>query len=534
MSGIEESLLQTLEKHPEDWSVRMLVVDKMLEREARDEAAELICAAPCAPKTEEQVFRMAELGEGNSLELVQEFVKENPASAYGHQVLAGLLQFVGREEQAGQHLSVASALGGGAGVVHEELEQPQQQLAESYEHEVVEESVVTHNEPDQYYPHAEASENEDHFVPPPPDNIQYEQSNEGNPKKQTGSKATAIIIAVGVHVLIALIAALVVILPPAKDEPEIVAAVIGPPKKKQEMQKKNVVKQTKKSSASAAAAAPIAQLMRANAVAKIAMPNVTRTSTGPLGIGEADFGGGGFGSGGDGLGSGASFFGGTSTGKRFLFIIDHSGSMKPNQVQLRNDELQRALSSLKGVQYQVLLFAGGGYYAWKGWSLKADKGHKVNTVTGPKKTTHKFLMVKGFGDYKFDGADSKLPREEWLNASSANVKETMKHVKANKLFGGTDWELALRIGHLMKPAPDVIFFMSDGTGGNNPPPILAMNSKHGKPVINTVAMQTTQGMDQFAEIAKKTKGSFTIVDKKGKPIDGFDFKKNPGKYKGRL
>jgi len=41
-------------------------------------------------------------------------------------------------------------------------------------------------------------------------------------------------------------------------------------------------------------------------------------------------------------------------------------------------------------------------------------------------------------------------------------------------------------------------------------------------------------MKEFSEIAKKTKGSFTIVDKKGKPIDGFEFQKHPEKFKGRL
>tara|TARA_R110002096_G_scaffold403088_2_gene600588 strand:- start:1726 stop:2058 length:333 start_codon:yes stop_codon:yes gene_type:complete len=110
----------------------------------------------------------------------------------------------------------------------------------------------------------------------------------------------------------------------------------------------------------------------------------------------------------------------------------------------------------------------------------------------------------------------------------------MKIVKKDSLFWGTDWVAALKMGHLMDPPPDVIFFMADGTGGNSPPPILSINSKMGKPPINMVAMQTTQGIKEFAEIAKKTKGSFTIVDKKGKPIDGFDYMDNPGKYKGRL
>ena len=41
-------------------------------------------------------------------------------------------------------------------------------------------------------------------------------------------------------------------------------------------------------------------------------------------------------------------------------------------------------------------------------------------------------------------------------------------------------------------------------------------------------------MKEFSEIAKKSKGSFTIVEKQGKPIDGFQFQNNPGKFKGRL
>lgn len=232
------------------------------------------------------------------------------------------------------------------------------------------------------------------------------------------------------------------------------------------------------------------------------------------------------------MGSGASFFGGSSTGQRFLFVIDHSGSMRKNQVELRDKELERALKSLKGVQYQVLLFAGGAYYASKGWSL-SSRGNQANTVKGPK-GDWEFVSVGGAGNFDYKGAAEKLPKADWLASTPSNVKKTMDFIKGERLFYGTDWGLALDIAHRMEPAPDVIFFMADGTGGNSPPPILAINSKFGRPPINTVAMQTTQGIQQFAEIAKKTKGSFTIVDRNGKPIDGFDYLKNPGKFNGRL
>ena len=105
--------------------------------------------------------------------------------------------------------------------------------------------------------------------------------------KKTGAIATAIII----HVVLALIFALIVVLPSMRDEPEIVAAIIGPPaRQEQQIQKKSVAKQASMTSASAASA--MKNLMRANAAAVIAAPEVTKTSTSAVGLGKGDFGGG--------------------------------------------------------------------------------------------------------------------------------------------------------------------------------------------------------------------------------------------------
>ncbi len=540
MTDLEASLRKTLEVHPEDWSVRMLIVDKAIQRDSREDAAEVLLQAPNPPESNEDLQRLVELTEERSQDLVHQFVLKNPANAYGHQLLATVLEWVGEGEKSTQHFSVASALGAAA---------PEMKVIDEGGHAIPAVDHIEESAPPPPPPiAAPVQENEAEAFEPPPiteptlaEKVPYHAESTGltledlapiEPLKQRGKKATAIMAAVIFHAVIFLIAALVIILPPMKDDPEIVAAIAPSVQKKQEMQKKNVVKQTKKTSASAAAAAPLAQLMRANAVAKISLPNVTKTSKGPLGIGDADFGGGGFGGGGGGMGSGASFFGGSSSGRRFLFVLDHSGSMKKNQVELRNKELEKALKSLKGVQYQVLLFAGGGYYASKGWSVKRAQGLD-NTVTGPK-GKYEFKSKGGYANYDFVGAASKLPKGEWLSTTPSNVKKTMDRVEGDKLFGGTDWGLALDIAHFMDPPPDVIFFMADGTGGNTPGPILQTNSKNGRPPINMVAMQTTAGMKEFAEIAKKTKGSFTIVDKSGKPIDGFDYMKNPGKFKGRL
>lgn len=354
------------------------------------------------------------------------------------------------------------------------------------------------------------------------------------PKGKRSRKATAIIVAIAVHAVLLLIATVLVILPPSKDEAEIIATLVSPNTSvKQEMQKKTVQKQVKRAPAAAsAAAAPMAMMMKANAVAKFTAPDITKTSTGPLGMGEGDLGKGAFGAGtgleGGAAGGGAAFFGSKSTGNRFLFVLDHSASMKSNQINLRNAELERALKSLKGAQYQVLLFAGAALYAQKGWKVQ-----NPNHIVGPDKTDYKYTS-KGAANFDFVGKPADLPREKWLPATPSNISRTMEFINNLKKFYGTDWGMALEIGHAIEPKPDVIFFMADGTGGNDPEPILEMNRKNGRPVINTVAMQTKSGAAQFAEVAKGTRGKYTIVDKDGKPIDGFDFLKNPKKYNDRL
>ena len=358
-----------------------------------------------------------------------------------------------------------------------------------------------------------------------------------DPKKST-RKVASLTVALVVHLVLLIIAALIVISTKQKPEPEIVAKVIGPTESAApQMEKKAVMKQIEQASSSSAAS-PIAKMIRANTTAKIAAPEVTKVSDGPLGLGEGDFGSG-FGSGsGGGMGSGATFFGAKSTGKRFIFVLDHSGSMSKEQVNLRDGELEKALKALPAsVQYHVLLFAGGAYFAEKGWEVNVvGKNGRAphNEMKSPEGKKYLFKSVKSYSDYEFEGSDANLPRTKWLTATKANVKRTMDFIRGEKLYGGTDWGLALDIAHRMDPAPDVIFFMSDGTGGNQPEPILRENRSHGKPKINTFAMQTKAGAKEFAAIAEGTKAEFTIVLKGGKTITGKDYFKDPGKYNGQL
>ena len=298
MDSLELSLRSTLEEHPENWSVRFLVIDQILARGDQDEAAQFALSAPHPPETETDLHRVVEITGVAALPLVSAFVLRNPDNQYGHELLGSLHEMTGATDTAEAHRRVQESLQA-TSAPQSETEQPPS-LPEQPFHEA---------------PPIDIPAPETASGLAAPDLSQLPESYEGQGKsKQRTAKATAILVAAGVHFAIFLIAALVIILPRQTDEPEIIAEIAPPVKKKQEMQKKNVVKQTKKNSASAAAAAPMAQLMRANAVAKIALPNVTKTSRGPLGIGDADFGGGGFGGGGGGMGNGQTMFGSSGGG----------------------------------------------------------------------------------------------------------------------------------------------------------------------------------------------------------------------------
>lgn len=285
---------------------------------------------------------------------------------------------------------------------------------------------------------------------------------------------------------------------------------------------------------------PPAGAMSMDVIAASALSDLTMTTVDSAGIGLGDATlGMSFGSSmnlGSAGGASAMFFGTRATGKRFLFVLDASRSMKPNQVKLRNEELSRTLKSLRGVDYQVLLFAGGAYFAEKGWGIAPKSGagqfgpEKFTSPGGDYSFTSKSLF-----QFSLVGDESGFPVPKWKSANSTNINRSIEDVEASQLFSGTDWDNALRLAHLMKPPPDVIFFMSDGLDRNlDTSAIVRDSKKNGSPKINSVAMQTKEGAEGFSTIARRTGGTYTIVDKDGEAIDGFEFMKNPEKFAGRL
>jgi len=237
---------------------------------------------------------------------------------------------------------------------------------------------------------------------------------------------------------------------------------------------------------------------------------------------SVDFGDGNdFGSGwgdGTGMGSGggsASFFNQSVKGDRIAYVIDYSASMRGKREELMREEMKKSVTGLKsGMKYQMIFFAGPAWVA--GDELEFEDGDKLgkNSKEAEVKTEEgkKYKMEKK-GGWQVP-VNYKAP---WLDATSENLKDSRKIIKDQNLVFGTEWSKPLEMAMDMNPAPQIIFFMTDGVGGTvNKVKELAGKAKRKKIVINSVAMMMPSTANAMAELAHGTGGVFTIIDEKGK------------------
>ena len=149
-----------------------------------------------------------------------------------------------------------------------------------------------------------------------------------------------------------------------------------------------------------------------------------------------------------GGGPAINFFGLRTQAKRIAFLVDYSGSMTG---EFRTDvekELERSLRALPaGSQIMIIPWAGP---AWL--YNQTIKDVQANWEMPDKKWDN--YAVK---------AGARLDRPQWVTINPAAIEDLMKGVKAQELApGGTDWRQPFRYAMQASPAPEVIFFMTDG------------------------------------------------------------------------
>jgi hypothetical protein len=199
--------------------------------------------------------------------------------------------------------------------------------------------------------------------------------------------------------------------------------------------------------------------------------------------------------------------------------------MKGDRDELMRKELTKSVNGLSSkVQFQMIFFSGP---AWVAGSELPGFNYAKGVATVKGKGGHSYHWTgKGLFDWTPKGKRQKV---EWLQASFGEVQDAREIIKETALSGGTDWENPLLMAFDMQPPPNLIFFMTDGiVEGRDMMKLtneLAAIAVKKSIVVNTIALMEPKANKPMANLANKTGGQFTIIDKNGQANPGNKAKK---------
>ncbi|MDE0835906.1 MAG: hypothetical protein OSA84_06090 [Akkermansiaceae bacterium] len=330
--------------------------------------------------------------------------------------------------------------------------------------------------------------------------------------QRRNSTISSLVISLLVIVIIGLALGLV-LLPSLARESPVIVSYKGIEQQEKEPEKKKVTTNVRRKPTSPASSSVRVIASTSSSPVSIPVPDeVVPVESVDFGDGE-DFGGGWGDGDGFGGGGGASFFNQSVKANRIAYVIDYSKSMKGEKDKLMRAELTKSVSGLApGTKFQMIFFSGPAWIA--GDDASANRGTGVVKDSGG----HKFEWVgKGAHVWKTKG---KRQTAEWLDVTVKQLEESLKVIKNSKLVYGTDWTNPLEMAFEMDPPPEIIFFMTDGQmSGRDMVGLskdLASQAKSKKIVVNSIAMMEPRAEESMFELAKRTGGVFTVVEKGGK------------------
>jgi hypothetical protein len=266
----------------------------------------------------------------------------------------------------------------------------------------------------------------------------------------------------------------------------------------------------------AAPSASKVNVIAAQTVSTTAVPTIDVTVETPsLDFGTGDDFGDGWSTGDDsGIGGGASFFNQKVTAKRVAYVIDYSLSMSGVRDRLMREELEKSIRQLgSGMQFQMIFFAGPVWVAGQQVSMR-EKNRLATVKDGERE--YEWKTDGGANTWKPVGTRHQ---PEWLTVTSSNLQTAVDHIRKTRLVWGTIWDHPLEMALSMEPKPDVIFFMTDGMAGSNTPDVakeIGRKARSSNVVINTVALMVPKAQEPLKDLAKRSRGQFTIVKEGGK------------------
>ena len=188
------------------------------------------------------------------------------------------------------------------------------------------------------------------------------------------------------------------------------------------------------------------------------------TPGGGAGLGQSDAVGG-------GLAGGASFFGVSSRGRRFAYIVDISGSMNAgDKFPIAMAELKRSIKALPDyASFVVLLYSN-------------------------------ILRVPPM-------------QSNWFNANPSVIARVTRWIDTVDSGGGTLPFPAFSEVFKLGERPDVIFFLTDGIiPSTTPEDVLELNSKGRSVVVNTISFGADAAREPLQQMAADSNGTYRHVD----------------------
>jgi hypothetical protein len=191
------------------------------------------------------------------------------------------------------------------------------------------------------------------------------------------------------------------------------------------------------------------------------------TPGGGAGLGQSDAVGG-------GMAGGASFFGVSSRGRRFAYIVDISGSMDSNdKFPIAMSELKRSIKALPDyASFVVLLYS--------------------NILRTPPM------------------------QNNWFKANPSSISRVTRWIDTVDSGGGTLPFPAFDEVFKLEDRPDVIFFLTDGIIPNDTPErVKELNSKGRSVVINTISFGKNAAREPLQAMADDSDGVYRHVNAVG-------------------
>lgn len=172
-----------------------------------------------------------------------------------------------------------------------------------------------------------------------------------------------------------------------------------------------------------------------------------------------------------GSGGAASFFGIESSGNRFAYIVDVSGSMQGQRIDALKRELTRSVVGLRSQsQFTVILYSSDAY---------------------------------------------QLGPAGWRSTNDGSKRQARSEIESMQVRGATVPMPAFDIVFSMQPRPDAIYFMTDGAFSNAEAvagEIAKLNRSSGRLVpIHCITFMERDAEEIMKQIARQSGGSYTHV-----------------------